>query len=193
MAQNAMRIMDLPNQAKIAHPGAVQVTDKGLSMDRNFEVRDIEKLSEIGACHAIMKELRPHLKDVDSFVQQVMRQREQGFRLSAAWRGDQIVGVIGYRSQENLLYGRFVFVDDLVVREEFRSSGAGALLLSAARAYARATDCKNFVVATGLHMALAQRFYFRQGLLAHGLCFSETLLEPDSRRRSYELAYLAQV
>jgi len=31
----------------------------------------------------------------------------------------------------------------------------------------------------GLHMALAQRFYFRQGLLAHAMGFSEPLLAGD--------------
>jgi GNAT superfamily N-acetyltransferase len=106
-----------------------------------------------------MIELRPHLKDAGSFIRQVMRQREHGYRLSAAWRDARIVGVIGYRLQENLLYGRFVFVDDLVVHQEFRRDGIGARLLSVARAYARETSCRHFVLDTGLHMALAQRFY----------------------------------
>ena len=84
-----------------------------------------------------------------------------------------------YRLQENLLYGRFVFVDDLVVQQEFRRDGVGARLLSVARAYARETSCRHFVLDTGLHMALAQRFYFRQGLLAHAMGFSETLFDAD--------------
>jgi hypothetical protein len=81
-------------------------------MGRDIELRSVEQLAEIGACHAVMMELRPHLKDAGSFIRQVMRQREHGYRLSAAWHGDRIVGVVGYRLQENLLYGRFVFVDD---------------------------------------------------------------------------------
>jgi GNAT superfamily N-acetyltransferase len=146
-------------------------------MIRNIEIRSIEKPADIGACHAVMMELRPHLKDADSFVRQVMRQCEHGFRMSAASCDDRIIGVIGYRSQENLLYGRFVFVDDLVVHKEFRSDGVGAQLLSVARAYAREIRCRHFVLDTGLHMALAQRFYFRQGLLAHAMGFCETLID----------------
>jgi GNAT superfamily N-acetyltransferase len=103
-------------------------------MGRDIELRSVEQLAEIGACHSVMMELRPHLKDAGSFVRQVMRQREHGYRLSAAWHADRIVGVIGYRFQENLLYGRFVFVDDLVVHQEFRRDGVGARLLSVARA-----------------------------------------------------------
>jgi hypothetical protein len=40
-------------------------------------------------------------------------------------------------------------------------------------------SCRHFVLDTGLHMALAQRFYFRQGLLAHSMGFSETLFDAD--------------
>jgi GNAT superfamily N-acetyltransferase len=148
-------------------------------MKRDIEVGSVEQLADIGACHAVMMALRPHLTDTDSFIRQVVRQREQGFRLSAAWCDGRIVGVIGYRLQENLLYGRFVFVDDLVVHEAFRNDGVGAQLLSVARAYAREINCRYFVLDTGLHMALAQRFYFRQGLLAHAMGFSEALFDPD--------------
>jgi GNAT superfamily N-acetyltransferase len=156
-------------------------------MRLDIEIRSVEQLADIDACHAVMLELRPHLKDADSFIQQVMRQREQGYRLSAAWCGGQIVGVIGYRLQENLLYGRFVFVDDLVVQKEFRSKGVGAQLLSATRTYAWETSCRHFVLDTGLHMARAQRFYFSQGLLAHAMGFCETLFTPDEKNSRHSL------
>ena len=146
---------------------------------RDIEISNVEQPADIGASHAVMLELRPHVKDADSFIRQVMRQREQGFRLSAAWSDGRVVGVVGYRLQESLLYGRFVYVDDLVVQEKFRSDGVGAKLLSVARAYAREPGCRHFVLDTGLHKALAQRFYFRQGLLTHSLGFYETLIEPD--------------
>jgi GNAT superfamily N-acetyltransferase len=153
-------------------------------MRPDIEFRSIEQPADIGACHAVMMELRPHLKDSDSFIQQVLRQREQGFRLSAAWCDGQVIGVIGYRLQENLMYGRFVFVDDLVVQKQFRSEGVGARLLSVARAYAWETSCRHFVLDTGLHMARAQRFYFSQGLLAHAMGFCEELFDPDQEGRT---------
>ena len=144
-------------------------------MEREIKIENIEQVADIGTCHAVMSQLRPDLQDADSFIRQVMRQREGGYRLSVARYEGQLVGVIGYRSQENLLYGRFVFVDDLVVDEEFRRYGVGAKLLAVARGYARETGCRHFVLDTGLHMALAQRFYYRQGLLAHAMGFCEAL------------------
>ena len=143
-----------------------------MTIGRDFEVKSIDQLTDIGACHAVMMELRPHLTDADSFIRQVMRQHEHGFRLSAAWCDGRIVGplVVAFRD-----------VDDLVVHNEYRNDGIGAKLLSVARAYALELSCRHFVLDTGLHKALAQRFYFRQGLLAHAMGFSETLFDPDSR------------
>jgi ribosomal protein S18 acetylase RimI-like enzyme len=150
-------------------------------MNHQIEIRDIDRQEDLHACYALMLQLRPHLQDSDAFAQQVRRQREQGFRLSGAWQGDQIIGAIGYRLQENLLYGSFVFVDDLIVDEQLRSRGIGALLLDVARAYAQKLHCRQFVLDTGLHMALAQRFYYRQGLLAHAMGFHEELSSSTER------------
>ena len=157
-------------------------------MSKSIEFRNIVQLTDIAACHAIIVELRPHLTDANSFLRQVMRQREQGYRLTAAWCGGQIVGLVGYRLQENLLYGRFVYVDDLVVLNPHRNDGIGAKLLSLARAYAIGTNCGHLVLDTGLHKALAQRFYFRHGLLANSLGFCETFSDCNSKSPTDDLS-----
>ncbi|WFF41498.1 GNAT family N-acetyltransferase [Salinicola endophyticus] len=126
-------------------------------------------------CFDVMRELRPHLQGSRDFVDQIMRQRVLGYRLLAAWEERRVVGLAGYRLTENLLYGRFVYVDDLVVGAAGRRHGLGARLLAAVRGEARAAGCRHLVLDTGLGMALAQRFYFRQGLLSRGLHFVEAL------------------
>jgi ribosomal protein S18 acetylase RimI-like enzyme len=123
----------------------------------------------------VMKQLRPHLRDTAAFCAQLAQQQEQGYRLLAACDGASVLGLAGYRTQTNLLYGRFVYVDDLVVAAHLQRSGIGARLLDAVRDVARESRCAHFVLDTGLHMALAQRFYYRQGLLARGMHFVESL------------------
>jgi GNAT superfamily N-acetyltransferase len=138
-------------------------------------IKHIETEAELAASFSIMKELRPHLTDQAAYIAQIARQRTQGYRLLAAWRDGVIVGLSGYRLQDNLIYGRFVYVDDLVVTASLHRSGIGESLLQAARQQAANLECRHFVLDTGLHMALAQRFYFRQGLLARGMHFVEPL------------------
>ena len=115
----------------------------------------------------LMQVLRPHLADAERYQAQLQRQAAQGYRLLAA--------LAGYRELENLLYGRFLYVDDLVVAPARQRDGLGARLLAAVRSEALECGCSHLILDTGLHMPLAQRFYFRQGLLARGLHFAERL------------------
>lgn len=127
------------------------------------------------ACFALMRELRSHLADADAFVAQVQRQATQGYHLLAAWRGQQVVGLAGYRLQENTLYGRFIYIDDLVVLGSEQRSGIGRLLIEAVRREAIDSGHAHLVLDTALGNALGQRFYYRQGMLARGLHFVEAL------------------
>ncbi|RQO33482.1 GNAT family N-acetyltransferase [Herminiimonas sp. KBW02] len=144
-------------------------------MPAEVDIRHIESDADLAASFAVMQELRPHLTDSAAYVEQIKRQYAQGYRLLAAWREGRIVGLTGYRLQESTIYSRFAYVDDLVVTSTLHRSGIGELLLQSARQQAAMSGCKNFVLDTGLHMALAQRFYFRQGLLARGMHFVEAL------------------
>lgn len=85
------------------------------------------------------------------------------------------MGLAGYRLQENLLYGQFLYVDDLVTVASARRHGLGSLLIEALREEAQRQGCAQLVLDTALGNALAQRFYFRQGLLSKGLHFSQAL------------------
>ena len=127
------------------------------------------------AAFPIMQELRPHLADLASFVAQLARQTQRGYHLLAAWRDSRVIGLAGYRFQENLIYGKFLYVDDLITTAHARSDGIGAALIEAVREGARGMGCAHLVLDTGLGNALGQRFYFRQGLLAAGLHFRQAL------------------
>lgn len=140
-------------------------------------LRHIETDHDLRTAFGVMQELRPHLTSADAFIAQARRQETQGYRLLGAWTGEQVVGLAGYRLQENLIYGRFLYIDDLVTTADVRSAGVGAALIDAVREEARRQDCNQLVLDTGLGNALGQRFYFRQGLLARGLHFGQALLK----------------
>ncbi len=144
-------------------------------MSDPLALRHAEGEADIGACFAVMRQLRPHLKDAAEMTGRVLRQQAGGYRLLAAWRGEAVVGLAGYRMQENLIHGKLLYVDDLVVSEAERRGGLGARLLDAAAAEARAHGCRVLSLDTGLDNSLGQRFYFRWGLLATALHFTRRL------------------
>ncbi|KMM84232.1 Acetyltransferase (GNAT) family protein [Pseudomonas taetrolens] len=145
-----------------------------------YTLQHLENEEAFAASFALMRVLRPHLVDPAAYAAQLARQARQGYRLLAAWSAEQVVGLAGYRELENLLYGRFIYVDDLVVSPGLQRSGLGGRLLSAVRDEAVLRGCDHFVLDTGLHMPLAQRFYFRQGLLARGMHFTQSLRQEES-------------
>jgi ribosomal protein S18 acetylase RimI-like enzyme len=141
-----------------------------------YALRTIETDTDIAASFPAMKELRPHLPDAAEFVTRVRRQFAEGYRLLAAWEGPSVVGLAGYRMTENLIRGRFCYVDDLVVLASERRSGLGALLLDGVAAAARAEGVGFVVLDTRLDNQLGQRFYFRYGMLPMALHFSKPLV-----------------
>lgn len=145
-------------------------------MTISTEFKHLNSEAAILAAFHVMQELRPHLQNAQSFASQIARQHAQGYRLLAAFDQEKVLGLAGYRLQENLLYGKFIYVDDLVVTASVQRSGLGGQLIDAVRTEAVTLGCRNFVLDTGLGMALAQRFYFRQGLLAKGMHFAEVLV-----------------
>lgn len=141
----------------------------------NIVIRHAETQADLEFCFPAMQTLRPHLGGAPELVERVQRQQSQGYRMLAAWRGDAVIGAAGYRMQENLIRGRFCYVDDLVVLEAERRHGLGAQLLDAVAVEARAAGCVRLTLDTGLDNLLGQRFYFRYGMLPASLRFGMAL------------------
>jgi len=136
--------------------------------------------AEIDACYDLMRQLRPHLTSVEEFVARWRSQSVDGYRIVAVWLEQGPYpgpksgpcALAGYRITENLVHGKFLYVDDLVSDQAERSRGYGAKLLDKLKEEGRALGCKKLVLDTGLDNALAHRFYYRQGLLAQALRFN---------------------
>lgn len=144
-------------------------------MNEHVEFVQMETEADLIASFAVMQQLRPHLTDATAFAAQIQRQRQNGYRLLAARENGQVIGLAGYRLTENTLYGRFIYVDDLVIDAALQRRRLGERLLDRVREETRARGYRWLVLDTGMHMALAQRFYFRQGLLPLGMHFSQDL------------------
>lgn len=138
-------------------------------------LKHMETEADILACFDVMRELRPNLTSAASFLEKVKRMQERGYQLLAAIQGGKPVALAGYRDKEMLIHGRFIYVDDLITSEMHRGQQLGEKLLSHIFITAKEHGYSKVILDTGIGNVLAQRFYYRMGMLAAGMHFSYEL------------------
>ena len=126
-------------------------------------IREAKTDDEIRACFTVMAQLRPHLAAED-FVPRVRRQQESGYRLARLDADGRVTAVAGFRLLENLAWGRFLYVDDLVTDGETRSRGHGERLFAWLIAEAGRNGCGELHLDSGVQRFGAHRFYLRHGM-----------------------------
>ncbi|MEP6801227.1 MAG: GNAT family N-acetyltransferase [Acidobacteriota bacterium] len=126
---------------------------------------------EISGCYPVMAELRPHLEPKD-FLPTVKRLGDTaGFRLAYLTDGE-IKAVAGFRISEWLAGGRYLEVEDLVVKSGERSRGYGGELFDWLVEHARANGCLQVRLVSRVSRTAAHRFYVRKGMKFEAHYFS---------------------
>jgi GNAT superfamily N-acetyltransferase len=119
------------------------------------------------------RDLRPQLPP--EYIDAMHRVFGNGGRLIVAAQGDAVVGLAVWRLLENTMFGRFLYVDDLVTDTVLRSRGVGKALLARCEAVAVELGCQELVLDSGVQRAQTHRFYFREGLTVRAFNFGKTL------------------
>lgn len=130
--------------------------------------------TEITACFPVMRELRPHLQAA-GFVPRVRELQKAGYQLACAQQPEGVVAVAGFWIRENLAWGRFLYLDDLVTLASHRSQGIGSEFLAWLRDYAKQAGCRQLHLDSGIQRKDAHRFYEREGVAMFGYHFAEDL------------------
>lgn len=113
---------------------------------------------QIARCFPVMAELRPHLVE-EEFVAYVRRLEADGYVLVFLEESGQVVSVAGYRVQESLARGRFMYVDDFVTAAAARKHGFGTALFDWLVTRARHLECASLQLDSGPARHDAHRFY----------------------------------
>jgi GNAT superfamily N-acetyltransferase len=117
--------------------------------------------AEIRACFSIMVQLRPHLVESE-FMERIRRQQQEGYELVFLQADGAVKSVAGFRIQECLYSGRFLYIDDLATDESARSHGYGGLLFDWVVDFGRKSHCDFLRLDSGVQRFAAHRFYLRK-------------------------------
>lgn len=128
-----------------------------------IEIRPLTDAATLRDAWPVAQQLRPHLTE-DTFVEQALRQLDDGFSATALYDAGVARAYAGWRVYENLVYGRHMYVDDLVTDQTVRSRGYGKSLLDWLKDEARRQGCAKLQLDSGTHRKDAHAFYLREGL-----------------------------
>jgi GNAT superfamily N-acetyltransferase len=115
----------------------------------------------LGAVYPVMHELRDHLSE-QQFNDLYETSHPEGYRVVGLFDGDECRACAGYRILTSLVSGRYMYVDDLVTAEKWRSHGYGRLLNKYLAELARNEDCSSVELDSNTRRQKAHRFYFRE-------------------------------
>lgn len=124
----------------------------------NARIQAAEDPASIDRCYPVMRELRTHLTHTE-FRARVMRQQPLGYRLVYLEEAGEVRAVAGYRFLENLAWGKFLYVDDLVTHAADEGKGYGGRLFDWLVEEAKRAGCDAFHLDSGVQRFGAHRFY----------------------------------
>ena len=131
--------------------------------------------ADLRRCYPVMKQLRPPFTE-DQFVAAVQRMhKHEGYAIAFTEHDGKVAACAGFRYTEMLHRGFSMYVDDLITDENLRSGGHGHALMEWLRAQARAKDCQELHLDSGVQRFDAHRFYFRERMYISSYHFREKL------------------
>lgn len=155
------------------------------------DILRIRERASIRRCYPVMVQLRPHLSEA-TFCEQVLRQFEtQDYHLAAVEEEGTIVAVAGYRLVENLAWGRFLYVDDLITDEARRGQGFGGRLFNWITEEAAREGCGALHLDSGVQRFAAHRFYLGKGMEMTCRHFGLALKQESGQVATEPLAVMA--
>ena len=127
------------------------------------QVKLAESQQEFESLFGVLKELRLDL-ECETFLSYVNELLEDGYKFAYIAEAGQVACVAGFRLKKNFYMGTHVYVEDLVVSDQVRSSGLGKQMLSWIREWAVSHGCKGMNLDSGVQRYKAHKFYLNQNM-----------------------------
>lgn len=131
--------------------------------------------SDILSIYDVLKELRPHISQ-EEFIEiyQEARKTDQ-FTFFGYYINQECVGLMGLRYMTDFVHRYHLYIDDLVVKKDFRSQNIGAKLLQFAEDLARKKLCTGLRLCTGVDNKDGMRFYEREGWALRAVAYKKKI------------------
>lgn len=130
-------------------------------------IKTLKTRDEIMRSFDVFFELRPHLKNKEIFVDQIIEQQKEGYQIMAIEENKEIAACVGFRFIIMLAWGKILYIDDLITKTEFRGKGYGKKLLQHLTQIGKTHLREAIHLDTGYTRHVAHKIYLQQGFELH--------------------------
>ncbi|WP_347860804.1 GNAT family N-acetyltransferase [Salimicrobium sp. PL1-032A] len=124
-----------------------------------MDIVELKTKKEITQAFAVVNELRTNL-DLNKYLELVTEAMEtDNYHMFAMMEEEEMVAIAGFKPMISLYYGRFVWVDDLVVTSEKRNNGYGEIMLHFVEQWAAQNKYDHVALSSGLEQTVSHKFY----------------------------------
>ncbi|NVK56031.1 MAG: GNAT family N-acetyltransferase [Alteromonadaceae bacterium] len=127
------------------------------------------------AAASLMQQLRPQYS-VETLKTLLMKQIANDYQVVLATDvNKQVVGIAGCVMGHKLAWGKYLYIDDLVVDEHSRGQHVGRALLDFCQALAKTHHCDSLHLDSGTQRHRAHKFYLGQGMHISSFHFVQSI------------------
>ncbi|MBT5827289.1 MAG: GNAT family N-acetyltransferase [Alphaproteobacteria bacterium] len=127
---------------------------------------EIKSNQDIGKTYEVMKQLRNNLNKND-YISNIntMRAHQKSYTLIGAFLENQYIAAVGFSYDCRLSVGNMIYIEDLVVDENYQNLGIGKELMGYVEMVAKKKNIKTLVLDSAVHRKAAHKLYNKLGFV----------------------------
>jgi GNAT superfamily N-acetyltransferase len=141
-----------------------------------MEIRELKTLEEMLPHLPVLQELYPEL-DLEGYTHLLKNMIPFNYGQIGVFIGNDCIAVSGFWLGTKLWCGPYLELDNVIVREEARGTGAGKLIQQYLEEKAKQLNCNILALDAYTNNFKAHRFYYNQGYAPKGFHFVKILNE----------------
>lgn len=141
-----------------------------------MEIRELDSLPLILEQIEVVRELYTELT-LDYYTEMLENMLPNNYFQIGVFEGEECIAISGYWLGTKLWCGKYLELDNVVVKSSKRGSGAGKLIQEYLEEKAKISNCNIMVLDAYVNNYKAHRFYYNQGYAPKGFHFIKMLPE----------------
>lgn len=139
-----------------------------------MSIKEVAENNILGV-YDVLKELRPHISQEEFIEIYNKAKKADQYTFYGYYINKECVGLMGLRYMTDYVHRYHLYIDDLVVKKDFRSQNIGSQLLQFAEDLAREKLCTGLRLCTGVDNKDGMRFYEREGWALRAVAYKKKI------------------